>query len=146
MASAASFAGGNIGKAEKLIESESFKESKDSITDLIRNVANGGMDAIAAAIKELNVYKDDKEALRDYLDMLRVWFGDVLKYKTTKTDTELVFQESLTEIKQLADHISFDDLNGIMDEINEAEGRIKSNVSFDSNMEVMLLGIKERLQ
>ena len=143
---AASFAGGNIGKAEKLIESESFKESKDSITDLIRNVANGGMDAIAAAIKELNVYKDDKEALRDYLDMLRVWFGDVLKYKTTKTDTELVFQESLTEIKQLADHISFEDLNGIMDEINDAEGRIKSNVSFDSNMEVMLLGIKERLQ
>ncbi len=70
----------------------------------------------------------------------------MLKYKTTKTDTELVFQESLTEIKQLADHISFEDLNGIMDEINEAEGKIKSNVSFDSNMEVMLLGIKERLQ
>ena len=143
---AASFAGGNIGKAEKLIGSDSFKESKGSVTELIRNVANGGMDAIAQSIKDLNVYKDDKEALSDYLDMLRVWFGDVLKYKSTKNDTELVFQESLTEIKQLADHISFENLNGIMDEINNAEGRIKSNVSFDANMEVMLLGIKERLQ
>lgn len=143
---AASFAGGNIGKAEKLVSSDTFRESKDSVTELVRNVANGGMDVIAQSVKDLNAYKDDKDSLRDYLDMLRVWFGDVLKYKSTKDDTELVFQESLTEIKQLADHISFENLNGIMDEINNAEGRIKSNVSFDSNMEVMLLGIKERLQ
>ena len=143
---AASFAGGNIGKAEKLINSDSFKDSKNSVTDLVRDVANGGMEAIAKAVKDLNDYKDDKEGLRDYLDMVRVWFGDVLKYKSTKDVNELVFQESLTEIKQLADHISFENLNGIMDEIYNAEGRIKSNVGFDSNMEVMLLGIKERLQ
>ena len=143
---AASFAGGNIGKAEKLIESESFKESKDSVTELIRNVANGGMDVISQSIKDLNDYKDDKELLRDYLDMMRVWFGDVLKYKTMRNENELVFQESLNEIKQLSDHISFENVNGILEEINQAEGRIKSNVGFDSNMEVMLLGIKERLQ
>ncbi len=143
---AASFAGGNIGKAEKLMASESFKESKDTVTDLIRNVANGGMDEISKSIKELNSYKDDKEALADYLDMLRVWFGDVLKYKSTKNDNELVFQESLNEIKQLAGHISYENINGILDEINQCEGRTKSNVGFDSNMEVMLLGIKERLQ
>ncbi len=143
---AASFAGGNIGKAEKLISSDSFKESKDSVTDLVREVANGGMEVIAKAVKDLNDYKDDKEALGDYLDMIRVWFGDVLKYKSTKDVNELVFQESLSEIKQLADHISFENLNGIMEEINNAEGRTKSNVGFDSNMEVMLLGIKERLQ
>jgi len=143
---AASFAGGNIGKAEKLISSDGFKDSKNSVTDLVRDVANGGMEAIAKAVKDLNDYKDDKEGLRDYLDMIRVWFGDVLKYKSTKDVNELVFQESLTEIKQLADHISFENLNGIMDEIYNAEGRIKSNVGFDSNMEVMLLGIKERLQ
>ena len=104
------------------------------------------MDVIAKTVKDLNDYKDDKEALKDYLDMMRVWFGDVLKFKSTKDDSELVFQESLAEIKQLADHISFEDLNGIMDEIEEAEERTKSNVGFDSNMEVMLLGIKERLQ
>lgn len=143
---AASFAGGNIGKAEKLISSDSFKDSKNSVTDLVRDVANGGMETIAKAVKDLNDYKDDKEGLRDYLDMVRVWFGDVLKYKSTKDVNDLVFQESLTEIKQLADHISFENLNGIMDEIYNAEGRIKSNVGFDSNMEVMLLGIKERLQ
>ena len=143
---AASFAGGNIGKAEKLISSDSFKDSKNSVTDLVRDVANGGMEAIAKVVKDLNDYKDDKEGLRDYLDMVRVWFGDVLKYKSTKDVNDLVFQESLTEIKQLADHISFENLNGIMDEIYNAEGRIKSNVGFDSNMEVMLLGIKERLQ
>ena len=143
---AASFAGGNIGKAEKLISSDSFKNSKDSVTDLIRNVANGGMDVIAKTVKDLNDYKDDKEALKDYLDMIRVWFGDVLKFKTTKDDSELVFQESLVEIKQLADHVSFENINGILDEIEKAEERTKSNVGFDSNMEVMLLGIKERLQ
>ncbi|MBR2191399.1 MAG: DNA polymerase III subunit [Eubacterium sp.] len=143
---AASFAGGNIGKAEKLISSDSFKDSKDSVTDLIRNVANGGMDVIAKTVKDLNDYKDDKEALKDYLDMIRVWFGDVLKFKTTKDDSELVFQESLVEIKQLADHVSFENINGILDEIEKAEERTKSNVGFDSNMEVMLLGIKERLQ
>ena len=143
---ASSFAGGNIGKAEKLIESDDFKESKDSVTELVRNVANGGMDVIAKCIKDLNAYKDDKEALSDYLDMLRVWFGDILKYKTTKDERELVFQESLNEIRQLSDNISFENVNGILKEINDAEGRIKSNVGFDSNMEVMLLGIKERLQ
>lgn len=143
---AASFAGGNIGKAEKLISSDSFKDSKNSVTDLVRDVANGGMEAIAKVVKDLNDYKDDKEALKDYLDMIRVWFGDVLKFKTTKDDSELVFQESLVEIKQLADHVSFENINGILEEIEKAEERTKSNVGFDSNMEVMLLGIKERLQ
>ena len=104
------------------------------------------MDVIAQCVKKLNDYKDDKDALKDYLDMMRVWFGDVLKYKSTRNDDELVFQESLTEIKQLSDHISFENINGILDEINKAEERTKSNVGFDSNMEVMLLGIKERLQ
>ena len=50
-------------KAEKLISSDSFKESKDSVTDLVRDVANGGMEAIAKAIKDLNDYKDDNGLL-----------------------------------------------------------------------------------
>ena len=143
---AASFAGGNIGKAKKLIESDSFKETKDSITDLIREVANGGMEEISKKIKELSAYKDDKDGLKDYLNMLRVWFKDVLKYKTTKDDNEVVFQESLNEIKQTADQISYENIDEILEEIKECEERIKSNVGFDSNMEVMLLGIKERIQ
>lgn len=143
---AASFAGGNIGRAKQLIESDSFKETKDSVTELVRDVANGGMDTIAQVIKGLSMYKDDKDGLEDYLNMLRVWFADVLKYKSTKDDSDIVFQESLNEIKQISDQISYDNINGILDEINKAETRIKSNVGFDSNLEVMLLGIKERIQ
>ncbi len=143
---AASFAGGNIGKAKKLLESDSFKEAKNTVTEKIRDIANGGMDVIAETIKGLAVYKDDKDALKDYLDMLRVWFTDVLKYKTTKNESEIVFQESLNDIKQLSSQISYESINEILDEIKKAEDRIKSNVGFDSNMEVMLLGIKERLQ
>ena len=143
---AASFAGGNIGKAKKLLESDSFKEAKDSVSEIIRNNANGGMDVISETIKKISEYKDDKDALKDYLDMMRVWFTDVLKFKTTKQESDIVFQESLNDIKQLSSQISYEDINGILDEINSAEGRIKSNVGFDSNMEVMLLGIKERLQ
>ncbi len=143
---AASFAGGNIGRAKKLIESEDFKETKGSVTELVREVANGGMDAIAKVIKDLSMYKDDKEGLKDYLNMLRVWFSDVLKYKATKDDREIIFQESLNEIKQISDQVSYENINGILDEINKAELRIKSNVGFDSNLEVMLLGIKERIQ
>ena len=143
---AASFAGGNIGKAKKLIESDTFKETKDSITDLVRDVANGGMDEISKIIKDLSAYKNDKEGLEEYLNMLRVWFTDVLKYKTTKDENNIVFQESLNEIKQTAEQISYESIDGILDEINNCEGRTKSNVGFESNLEVMLLGIKERIQ
>ena len=92
------------------------------------------------------MYKDDKDGLDDYLNMLRVWFSDVLKYKSTKDDRDIIFQESLNEIKQISDQISYENINGILDEINKCELRTKSNVGFDSNLEVMLLGIKERIQ
>ena len=143
---AAVFAGGNIGKAKDLIASDTFNETKQSVSEVIRAIANGGMDAISKIIKDLGVYKDNKEELKDYLDMLRLWFKDVLKYKSTENEKDIVFQDSMNDIKQLSGQISFENINAILEAINQAENRIKSNVGFDSNLEVMLLEIKERLQ
>ncbi len=140
------FAGGNAGKAAELIESEEFKEIRKSIADTVREVATGGMDVISGEIKKLSNFKNNKSGLEEYLDMFIAWFKDVLKYKATNNTNDIVFQDSMPMIKQLAEQNSFEDINEIITEIMNAKSRIKSNVGFESNLEVMLLGIKEKLQ
>lgn len=140
---AAVFSGGNPGKAVKLVTSEDFKELKQHVTETLTTVERGGMDVITDCIKEASTFK---KQMTDYFGLLRIWFRDVLLYKTTKDMDCLIFQDDCKLIKEMSEKTEYADLNIILKAIDFAESRIKSNVNFDVTMEVLLLTIKERIK
>ncbi len=136
----AAFAQGNIGRAIMLAKSEHFNEIKENAIQLMKYIDEMELHEIVAAIKEISKYKLE---VTDYLDIMTIWYRDVLLYKATKDVGSLVFGDQLKYIKQKASKSSYEGLETIIESIEKAKVRIKANVNFDLLMEMLLLTIKE---
>ena len=136
----AAFAQGNIGRAIMLAKSEHFNEIKEEAIQLLKYIDEMELSEIVSAIKEINKYKLE---VTDYLDIITIWYRDVLLYKATKDVGGLVFGDQLKFIKEKAAKSSYEGLETILESIEKAKARIKANVNFDLLMELLLLTIKE---
>lgn len=134
------FAQGNVGKAVKLATSETFKEMKDEMLDLMRYMDQMELYEVVDAIKRINNYKTD---IDEFLDLMTVWFRDVLLFKATMEISPLIFKDELATIRKRASKSSYEGLEEIIRAIDKARVRLKANVNFDLVMELLLLTIKE---
>lgn len=136
----AAFAQGNIGRALMLARSEHFNEIKEEAVQLLKYIDEMELHEIVSAIKEINKYKLE---VTDYLDIITIWYRDILLYKATKDVGSLVFSDHLKFIKEKALKSSYEGLEKILNSIEKAKVRLKANVNFDLVMELLLLTIKE---
>ena len=136
----AAFAQGNIGRAVMLAKSEHFNEIKDEAIQLLKYIDEMELHEIVGAIKQIGKYKLE---VTDYLDILTIWYRDILLYKATKDVEGLVFGDQLTFIKKKASNSSYEGIETILTAIEKAKLRLKANVNFDLLMELLLLTIKE---
>ena len=134
------FAQGNIGKAVMLANSEYFNEIKEEVVHLMRNIDDMDVDEVIEAVKRCNEFKMD---IADYFDVMSIWFRDVLIYKATKNVDRVVFSDQLRYIKKRASKSSYEGIEEILKAIDTAKARLKSHVTFDLTMELLLLTIKE---
>ena len=119
----AAFSQGNVGKAKRLALSDSFGEMLEH-----------------ALHKKINTYKMD---IQDYLDLLTVWYRDVLMFKATCDANNLVFSNELNSIRDKAKDSSYEGLECIIKALEKAKVRLNANVNFDMAMELLLLTMKE---
>ncbi len=136
----AAFAQGNIGRAILLAKSEHFNEIKEEAIQLLKYIDEMELHEIVSAIKEINKYKLE---VTDYLDIITIWYRDVLLYKATRDVGGLIFGDQLKYIKEKASKSSYEGIETILEAINKAKQRLKANVNFDLVMELLLLTLKE---
>ena len=134
------FARGNVGKAKALASSEEFDNIKSDAVTLLKYIRDMEINEIVAAIKKIAEYKFD---INDYLDILSVWYRDVLLFKATNDVNHLIFKDETQYIKKTADRSAYEGIEEILDALERAKSRLKANVNFDLTMELLLLTIKE---
>ena len=135
----AAFAQGNLGKAMRYAKSEDFIERKDHIISLLRHVEQMDLSEMLALIKDLGTRKDE---VRDYIDLMVLWYRDVLLFKATKDINQLLFQDEASYISREASHRSYEKIEEILQAFEKAKVRLRANVNFDITMELMLLALK----
>lgn len=135
----AAFAQGNLGKAMRYAKSEDFIERKDHIISLLRHVEQMDLYEMLAVIKDLGTRKDE---VRDYIDLMVLWYRDVLLFKATKDINQLLFQDEASYISREASHRSYEKIEEILQAFEKAKVRLRANVNFDITMELMLLTLK----
>ena len=134
------FAQGNIGRAVMLATSEHFAEVKEAAIELLQHVNEMEVTQMVAAIQTITKYKLE---ITDYLDILMIWYRDVLLYKATKEIDKVIFAEQMEYIKEQAKRSSYEGIETILKSMETAKARIRANVNFDLIMELLLLTIKE---
>ena len=134
------FARGNIGKAKALASSEDFDNVKAEALSLLKYIQDMEIQEIVAAIKKINEYKLE---VSDYLDIIAVWYRDVLLYKATGDLNHLIFREEMGTIRRVASRSSYEGIETIIRALEQAKKRLDANVNFDLVMELLMLTIQE---
>ena len=134
------FARGNIGKAKLLASSEEFEKVKDEALTLVKYINDMEINEIVKAITKIKEYKFD---VNDYLDILSVWYRDVLLFKATKDVNSLIFKEEIQQIMRMSDRSTYEGIETIVNALQQAKRRLDANVNFDLTMELLLLTIQE---
>lgn len=136
----ASFAQGNVGKAEQAALSAEFSELMQNALRILKSHKEMQVYELIDAIRDMS---NEKQNIYDYLDLFAMWFRDVLMFKATKEVDNLVFRQELKFIKERAKKSSYEGLEQIIEAIHTAENRLRSNVNFDLTMELLFLTIRE---
>ena len=131
------FAQGNVGKAKRLALSDNFGEMMDH---LVKYISDMDISDLIEDLKKINTYKME---INDYLDLLTVWYRDVLLFKATCDADSLIFSDELNSIRQKAKHSSYEGLECIIKALEKAKIRLNANVNFDMALELLLLTMKE---
>ncbi len=134
------FAQGNLGKAKALATSEEFDNIKTEAVNLLRYIREMEITDIVSAINKIKEYKID---MNDYLDILSVWYRDVLLFKATNDANHLIFKDEIQYIKNVANQSAYEGIEIILEALEKAKDRLRANVSFDLTMELLLITIKE---
>ncbi len=137
----ASFAQGNIGKAEAAATSSDFEALTKSALYVLKNAQNMGINELIDAVKELSA---DKNIIYDYLDLFQMWYRDVLMFKATREIDNLVYKQEINEIREQASERSYEGLENILDGIEKAKVRLRANANFDTVMELLFLTIRDK--
>lgn len=135
------FARGNVGKAKALATSEEFDNIKADAVGLLKSIDSMDVTEIIAAIRKITEYKFN---IDDYLDIIAVWYRDVLLFKATGDANHLIFKSELQYIREVADGNTYEGLDNVVDAIDKAKSRLKANVNFDLTMQLMIMTIKEK--
>lgn len=134
------FARGNLGKAKQLASSEEFDHIKEEAVSMLKYVQDMEINEMLAAVKKIQEYKFD---VGDYLDILAIWYRDVLLFKATNDANHLIFKEEIQYIKKCADRCAYEGIEDILKALDKAKSRLKANVNFELTMELLLMAIKE---
>ncbi len=149
----ASFAQGNVGKAIALATDSNFNEVKTKVVSLCKRAGRMDEKGIANAVKEIKEENDSSKKLPEdslfqgfmdqMLDLITLWFKDVLLYKATLNDELLLFKEDTFDIHEQANDCSYHGLNEIINSVSEARARLNANVNFELTITLLINAIKE---
>ncbi len=137
----AAFAQGNIGKAIRYADaSDDFVKRKNTIIEILKNVDRMDVTDMVETAKNLGA---KREELKDYIDLMMLWYRDVLIFKATKNINQLIFQNESQAISNEAQTRSYEKIEDIIQAFDRAKVRIKANVNVDITMELMFSTMKD---
>ena len=120
--------------------SEHFNEIREEAIQLLKYIHEMELSEIVQAVNRITAYKLE---ITDYLDIIMIWYRDVLLYKATKDMDKVVFKEQISYIKEQAKKSSYEGIETILKALDTAKSRLRANVNFDLVMELLFLTIKE---
>lgn len=137
---AAGFCQGNMGKAIRFANSQDFQQMKEDTLHLLINIDNLDVSEIVDTIR---IFSQKKGMINDYLDLMLLWYRDVLMFKVTKDANLLLYRDQFHDISHQASTRTYEDIENILQAIDKAKMRLDANVNFDVTMELMALTMKE---
>lgn len=131
---AAGYGEGSLGRSWEILESGMLGEREELVRSIVE--LPGGRPA-----KLLDLAEDlgrSNNKLEDQLDVLKIFFRDLMLYKVEGDDSRVVNTDLVELLDRYADRLTLDDSADLLDDIFEAEEKIQRNVNPQLVMENLL--------
>ena len=136
----ATFAQGNLGKAINIASKEDFANNVDEVIKLLKDINNKEDYEIIEKVKNLSKERED---IIDILDLIYLWYADVLIYKVTKNPNILIYKNQTLEISKKGKTISYEGIQNVLGVIEASKKKIEANVDKETTLQLLLFTIKE---
>ena len=86
--------------------------------------------------------KEQNFDIGEVLDLMQLWYRDVLMFKVTKDMNLLIFKDEYKMINETGEKVDYAGLEAILAAIDKARTRLNANVNMELAMELLLLTMK----
>ncbi len=138
-AASAAFCGGSLGRAIRYSTTEDFATMKQRVVKIMSSLDERELYDI---MDEIMVMVADKDNLEDYLDLMLLWFRDVLMLKVTNDPNKLLYKDEYNSIKAQTRVRGYDEIEVIIKAIDTTRTRLKAHVNMDTALELLVLTMK----
>ena len=97
---------------------------------------------VSALLDSIRSMKEQNFDIGEILDLLQLWYRDVLMYKVTKDMNLLIFKDEYKRINETGQTVGYSGLENILNAIDTARARLDANVNMELVMELLLLTVK----
>ena len=95
---------------------------------MMRGIGGEPYYSVAEKVAE---FAADREGLSSLLDLLSLWYRDVLLYKAVGDEGRICYSDELFTIRRDAGRLSYGRLNAICEAIGDTRTKIRANVRAD---------------
>ena len=82
--------------------------------------------------------------INDYLDLMMMWYRDILVLKVTGSPDKILFKEQYLTIREQSNYLSFNELESKQKAIVAAKERINANAKMEDIMRLLILTLKQK--
>ncbi|MEW9123689.1 MAG: DNA polymerase III subunit delta' [Thermotaleaceae bacterium] len=136
----AAFSDGIIGRAIQLKESSAFLEKREATIEMMDKILNRNPLDVFSVMDFFEKYKED---IYEILDLMLVWFRDILVLKETQNENFLMNLDKKRILREHGYRIGYPQISHIISIIEKSKQDMKANVNFQLIIENMLLNIQE---
>ncbi|EGT2201318.1 TPA: DNA polymerase III subunit delta' [Clostridioides difficile] len=136
----ATFSRGSIENALNLSQSSEFSVMREDVQQYIQIMLDKNIIEILNIPNNMEKYRGKIITL---LDMMINYFRDIILLKENVNKNMLINVDKLVFIQNMSGKISYSQLSKIIDIIEDAKNKIKSNCNFNISIQVMSLNIYE---
>lgn len=116
---------------------------KEKILHALEIPAGLGQKKATYLLEEKEWILENFQKMQDFLDLLRMYYRDLLSMKKNRDEGQLIFSARARECARDAGELTFHRVGEILDEITRTEDRLKANVNPAFALELLLQVIKQ---
>ena len=79
----------------------------------------------------------------EYMDLMMVWYRDILMLKVTGKVDKIMFREQYVTIREQSKYLSFNELEEKSKAIDKAKRRLAANAKVEDIMKLLIMTLKE---
>ena len=137
----ASLSRGSIGRALEMARSEDFKRIYDQTLDFLKRAESSEFSFIFSCAKDM---ASRKEELETVMDLILLWYRDMLICKASDNALSLTFSNETGYIVSKAKKYSYEEMNGVFKALEKTKERLHYNANTEGSMDVLLLSAAGR--